>query len=240
MSTIPAYREAFSNTNALRAAIAIAKSGGVANFSDICKLSGVKSSTLDHSLSILIEQGVVEKEVKGTYRMKYLTPLCYLFATKRLPIAYLGLLGKRNGRKEPETKTALRLLKAEGIEPTSTYVLTTSLALKDWETTKPPYEWIICYEDEISDIDAVKKRVEKQLKLLLRDHLLIMDCTSATKPATIAYYELARTYQTPLIYIYEPKLKLKWLQSKETITKEIIPAGKVKLVNNHFKNSIPQ
>ena len=44
-----------------------------------------------------------------------------------------------------------------------------------------------------------------------------MDCTSATKPATIAYYELAQTLLTLLIYIYEETKQLKWLISKESI-----------------------
>lgn len=70
----PNYREAFSNTNALKAAMAIGKSGGVANFSTIQKGSGVKPSTLEH---------------------KYLTPLCYIFSEKPLPVVYLGLLGRK-------------------------------------------------------------------------------------------------------------------------------------------------
>lgn len=238
MEIVPAYREAFSNVNALRAAIAIAKKGGVANFSDICKISGVKSSTLEHSLGILIKCGIIKKEVKGTYRLRYLTPLCYLFNYEHLPIAYFGLLGTKNTRKEPETQTALKLLKDEKIVPKSVHVLTTSSGFKDWENMKLPYEWIICYEDEISDIDSIKEKADKRLRLLLKDHMVIIDCTSATKPATIAYYELAQIYQTPLIYIYEPKLKLKWLRSKETIAKEIMPTTKIKSLHDLFNGII--
>jgi len=79
------------------------------------------------------------------------------------------------------------------------------------------HQWILCYEEEIIDIDAVKNKVSPQLESLLKNYVVIMDCTSATKPATIAYYELAQTYCIPLIYVYEETKKLKWLISKETI-----------------------
>jgi len=89
------------------------------------------------------------------------------------------------------------------------------------ENLKPPYQWILCYEDEIINIDAVKSKVSPQLTSLLKEYIVIMDCTSATKPATIAYYELAQTCQIPLIYIYEGTRQLKWLISKETIKENL-------------------
>jgi len=64
-------------------------------------------------------------------------------------------------------------------------------------------------------------RVEPVLWTLLREYIVIMDCTSATKPATITYYELAQNYLIPLIYIYEKTTSLKWLVSKETIKKKL-------------------
>jgi len=48
-----------------------------------------------------------------------------------------------------------------------------------------------------------------------------MDCTSATKPATIAYYELAQKLWIPLIYVYEETKQLKWLISKEDIQEKL-------------------
>jgi hypothetical protein len=48
-----------------------------------------------------------------------------------------------------------------------------------------------------------------------------MDCTSLTKPATMAYYELASTYHVPLIYVYEGTGELKWLISKDTIRSKL-------------------
>ena len=67
----------------------------------------------------------------------------------------------------------------------------------------------------------MKRKVLPQLESLLRNYLVIMDCTSATKPATITYYELAQTYLIPLIYICEKTKELKWLISKETIEKRL-------------------
>jgi len=221
--SIPNYRDAFSRPKAFKAAVALAKLGGIANFSQIQRLSGIKGSTLTHNLNILVRFNVIEKEVKGTYRLKYMTPLCYLFCEKLLPTAYLGLLGRRNNREKPETEAALELLRAEGYQPNSVHVLTSIEALHEWKTLKLPYQWILCYEEEIVDIDSVKRKAEQRLKILLKDHIVIIDCTSATKPATIAYYELAQTYQTPLIYIYEEKRKLKWLKTRQTIKTAILP-----------------
>lgn len=87
---------------------------------------------------------------------------------------------------------------------------------------RAPYQWILCYEEEIIDIDVVKNKVTPQLENLLKNHIVIMDCTSATKPATIAYYELARIYCVPLVYVYEETEKLKWLISKETIKRRFV------------------
>ncbi|MCX8176459.1 MAG: hypothetical protein N3E48_04425 [Candidatus Bathyarchaeota archaeon] len=234
---IPDYKGAFSRPNARKAAVALARLGGVANFSQIQRASGIKGSTLTHNLNILVRFNVVEKEVKGTYRLKYLTPLCYLFCEKPIPTAYLGLLGRRSGRKKPETETALELLKAEGYQPDPVCVLTSTEALHEWEDLKLPYRWILCYEEEIVDIDSVKEKAEQQLKSLLKDYMVIVDCTSATKPATIAYYELAQLYQTPLIYIYEEKRKLKWLMSKQTIEVDIFPERRGGFVIKKYEES---
>ena len=219
----PNYKIAFSKPKAFKVAKALAELGGVANFSQIQELSGIKGSTLVHNLNILIRFNVVEKEVKGTYRLKYRTPLCFLFGKKPIPAAYLGLLGRKNGRKKPETETALELLKVEGYQPSSIHVLTSIEALEEWKDLKLSYEWILCYEEEIVDIDSVKSKATPILKALLKDYVVIIDCTSATTPATIAFYELAQIYQTPLLYVYEEKKKLRWIKNKQTIKEVILP-----------------
>jgi len=109
----------------------------------------------------------------------------------------------------------------EGIQPQLTYVVTSPEALDEWKEMRLPYQWILCYEDEIIDIDSIRDKVRPQLEGLLKDYIVILDCTSATKPATIAYYELAQAYMTPLIYVYEDTKQLKWLLSRESIKKRL-------------------
>lgn len=210
------YREAVEQENSRRILEALAKNGGVLNFAQIEKLSGVRGSTLNHHLNRLIKLNIISKEVKGTYKLKFKTPLCYIFGAE-ISFAYFGLLGKRLERKEPETKVALELLKKERIEPALVYVATSPEALNEWKDLKLPYHWILLYEEQIIDVDAVKKSIEPQLESLLKEYIVILDCTSATKPATIAYYELAQKYCTPLIYVYEETRKLSWLISKDTL-----------------------
>lgn len=223
MSTgsMPMYVEALSIDKSRRVAQALAKAGGIARYSQLAKSSGVEGSLLIYHLNRLHDLNVVEIPVKGTYQLKYRTPLCYLYESKGVEVAYLGLLGRRNLREEPETNVALRLLRDQGIEPKLVYVVTSPEALEDWRELRLPFQWILCYDDEIIDIDAIEKKVRPQLEGLLKDHIVILDCTSATKPATIAYYELAQTYLTPLIYIYEDTKQLKWLLSKEIIRKKL-------------------
>ena len=219
---MPRYEEAIANKNSRKIIQALAECGGVANFSEIRKHSCVKDPVLAYHLDRLQSLNVIEREVKGTYRLTYKTPLCYIFEkAAEVPIAYLGLLGRRESRPQPETAVALELLKKEGVKPGFVYVVTSPEALNEWKDLKLPYQWILCYEEEIISIDAVKNKVTPQLENLLKDFIVIIDCTSATKPATIAYYELAQTYCAPLIYIYEGTQQLKWLISRDTIKKTL-------------------
>lgn len=219
---MPNYSLAFSIENSRKVAEAIAKNGGIATFSQIQAASGVKGSVLNHHLNRLQRLKIIEKEVKGTYRLTYRTPLCFIFPAKtKIPIAYLGLLGRRESRMDPEPTIAVELLGKEKLKPDLSYVVTSPEALNEWKNLKLPYQWILCYEEEIIDVDSVKQKILPQLKGLLKEYIVIMDCTSATKPATIAYYELAQTYYTPLIYIYEETRQLKWLISKDMIIKQL-------------------
>jgi len=219
---MPGYIQAMSTKNSRKLLEALAKKGGIANFSEIEKQSGVKGSVLVHHLNRLQRLNIINKETKGTYRLKYKTPLCFIFETEKpLNVAYFGLLGRREERAKPEPEVATDLLRRDGYKPSLKYVATSPEALQSWKYLKLPYHWILCYEDEIINVDAVKEKVKPQLLSLLKDCLVIMDCTSATKPATIAYYELAQTLWTPLIYVYEDTKELKWLISKETIKEKI-------------------
>lgn len=108
-----------------------------------------------------------------------------------------------------------------GYIPELKYIVTSSEAIESWKDLKLQYNWILCYENEIINVDAIKEKVKPQLLNLLKDNLVIMDCTSATKPATIAYYDLAQTLWIPLIYVYEDTTELKWLISIETLKERL-------------------
>ena len=219
---MPNYSSAVSIENSRKILQALAYKGGVATFSEIETEAGVKGSVLTHHLNRLQRFNVIQREVKGTYRLKFKTPLCFMFNSKqKVPIAYFGLLGQRESREEPEPEVAQKLLEKEQLKPDMIYVVTSPEALNDWKQLKLPYQWILCYEEEIINVDLVRKKVTPQLLSLLKDYIVIMDCTSATKPATIAYYELAQNYCVPLIYIYEETKQLKWLLSKEAIRNKL-------------------
>ncbi|MEM2740276.1 MAG: hypothetical protein QXQ29_05705 [Candidatus Bathyarchaeia archaeon] len=216
LKSIPDYRGALSLEKSRRVVKALASKSGVANFSELERLSSVKGSVLKYHLDRLIRFNIIEEEVRGTYRLRFKTPLCWIYDSL-VDYAYLGLLGRRAGRREPEPATALRLLEEQDIKPRLVYVVTSIDALKEWVDLKLTYQWILCYNDEILDIDAIIGKVRPQLEALLREYIVVMDCTSLTKPATIAYYDLAATYYVPLIYIYEDAEQLKWLISKDKL-----------------------
>ncbi|MGQ9680335.1 MAG: hypothetical protein ACUVV4_06165 [Candidatus Bathyarchaeia archaeon] len=217
----PRYIEALSNKNSRIVAKTLAEAGGIARYSQLERASGIEGNNLIHHLNKLCMNNIIDIPVKGTYVLKFRTPLCYIYDSKGVDYAYLGLLGHRDDRTEPETSVALRLLREDGIEPRFKYVVTSPEALMEWKDIKPPYEWILVYDNEIIDIDNIRRRVEPQLESLLRDYVVILDCTSSTKPATIAFYELAQRYLAPLVYVYEGTKQMKWLISKEDIRKKL-------------------
>lgn len=217
----PLYREALQNHRAKETIKALTSLGGEAGFSQIERNSSVKGSTLVYHLNRLVEYRILESPTRGTYRLRYLTPLCFVFPCPGLEYAYFGLLGKREGWDKPEPQVALDLLGKAGMRPSLINVVTSPDALAVWSEFRLPYQWLLCYEEEIIDIDCIKGKVLPQLTGLLKSHIVVLDCTSATKPATIAFYELAKQFMLPLVYIYEEQGWLKWLQSKETITQEL-------------------
>jgi len=211
------YAEALRVENGRRIMASIAGLGGVAGFSDIEAASGVRGSTLVYHLNKMVAYGLLSNPVKGTYELTYKTPLCYIYGNGKEKVAYLGLLGRREGRASPEPEVASRLLLREGMTVDSMHVVTSPDALSDWSPHKLPYQWILCYEDEIIDIGMVVGKVEPVLRELLRERIVVMDCTSATKPASLAFYQLAERYLIPLVYVYEERGLLRWLISREEL-----------------------
>jgi len=217
----PLYLEALSNPRSREAVRSIAQLGGQANYSSIESISETRGSTLVYHLNRLVSLGILESPTRGSYRLRYLTPLCFLYGCTRHRTAYFGLLGKREGRERPETAVALELLGLEGYTPDLVYVVTSPEALSEWSHLRLPYQWVLCYEDEIISIESVKEKVLPQLTELIRGSLVILDCTSATKPATLAFYELAQAFMIPLIYVYEGQRRLHWLVSKEAMREKL-------------------
>ena len=213
----PKYEEALKVTNSKKVLQALSKLEGVSNFSTLEKETGLKAGLLLHHLNRLRSLGIVETEVKGTYRLRFSTPLCYVFGAKGIEYAYVGLLGRKGSYSEPEPEVALSLLSDLKISPILVYVLTSPEALGDWKSEKLGYQWILCYGEEIVDIDEIQKKLVPQLTTLLKNYSVIIDCTSSTKPATIAYYEIAQRFLIPCIYVSEEKRTLRWLISKEMI-----------------------
>jgi hypothetical protein len=220
MQEPPMYEDAFKHQKGIEVTQTIAKLGGIAKFSDIESNCQVKGSTLIYHINRLIQSNVLKSLAKGTYGLRFKTPMSYLFGTDT-PIAYVGLLGRRNNRSIPVTDVAVKLLEIEKHPVQLKYVVSTPDALQEWSPLKPDCQWLLCYEDEIFDIDSIKNKVRPQLEALLKDNIVILDCTSATKPASIAFYELAQEYLIPLIYVYENNQSIKWLISKDSIIKKL-------------------
>jgi hypothetical protein len=64
------------------------------------------------------------------------------------------------------------------------------------------FHYNTCLEHMIEDFNAMKDYLESDIQRWLEKNVVIFDCTGLTKPATLALYEIARTYYAPLIYIY--------------------------------------
>lgn len=200
----------------------LAAAGGELRFGKIASETEIAGSTLNHNLNILVGRGVVSR-CDGVVRLVYKTPLCFVFDSPTVCYAYLGLLGERGGREESETATAIDLLGGVGLVFDKVRVVTTFGCVSEWEGCVPgDVDWFLVGDEEIRRVNAMERRVEGVLEELMRDYVVIMDCTSATKPATIAFYKLANEYWVPLIYIYEKTRELAWIISREELSRRLL------------------
>jgi hypothetical protein len=203
------------------------KEGRELRFSDLQARLGIPSSeksTLHNNLDSLRSLGFIRWDKGGPIRLRWRTPLCFIADTPNVPYAYLGLLGVRDEREVSETETALEVLKASGISFEKIVVVTTQEAIGSWSNSIDPrlkIEWITMRRDGLNRIENVRDRIGPKLLELMREFNVIMDCTSGTRPAGIAYYNLAIQHKVPLIYVYEPEKKLIWLISKEHLKKDL-------------------
>jgi hypothetical protein len=120
-------------------------------------------------------------------------------------------LGVKDKREISETETAVKILGSLGLRFERIVVITTPEAVGSWSGAISPelrIEWHTLSKDELNKIEKVEERVKPKLAELMEKYVLIMDCTSGTRPAGIAYYKLATRYKIPLIYVYEPEKEL--------------------------------
>ncbi len=200
---------------------ALALGGGEASLSQLARETGIPKSTLDYNLSIIERSGLIKRK-GGQVKLMLKTPICYLFDAP-CNYAYIGLLGERSGRVEAETETAVKLLQEEGINPEKIVVATTYKAITEWEgVIRLDVEWLLMTEEEITNVEKVEANLQPKLEELARNYKVIADCTSATKPATIALYNQANKHKTPLIYVYEKQRKLHWITSPDNLKKQLL------------------
>lgn len=184
-----------------------------------------QKSKVNSSVSHLKYYNFVEGERYGPIRLKYRTPLCWLANTPNVPFAYIGLLGERR-YPVSITDTAIELLKTDpnvGVEPERVVIVTSPKIVAEWDgaINVRVDEWKTMSEDELNDIDEVERRITWKIIELMRDYILIMDLTSGPRTAGIAFYELAIQFKIPLIYVYYPKKRLRWLNSRERLMREV-------------------
>jgi hypothetical protein len=204
--------------------------GGRADFKQILeKVPNAPKSTLSNNIDSLVQLGVItQKGSRGPFELRYKTPFCFLTEPSKVPDAYLGLLGKKGTTPidEPETQSAVEKLHQEGFEFSKIFVCTTQEALGSWsgyfkDAIQRRLEIIPVNIDEMNDIEKMESRIKQNFIELLRNYLLVMDCTSGTRPSGIAFYRLALKYSVPLIYLYEEKGEMFWLISKHDAMNEI-------------------
>lgn len=210
----------------------IAEQGGRARFAEIYQHLSEKEklskSTLKTRLDALSNLGIITYK-GGVAELRNKTTLCFIVGCQKIPYYYMGLLGKRESPEaEPETETAIKLLKEEAIEFSKIYVATTPEALDSWKNFIDEDVWrrmelISVRIDEMNDIERMMNRVEPRLLELIGESITILDCTSGTRPAGIAFHMLAEKYKLPLVYVYKDARKVYWLRSRDTMRRELAP-----------------
>ena len=223
---LPDYVGALKHKKARKIIRFLAENGGSATYKEIEEATKLTSSVIRHHLNRAeLEFHLIQKrKSRSPYALTHRSPLCFLFSKEReRRIAYFGLLGKRsNGIKDPETVTAKEILeRRQGFNFEIVHVLTTASGRQSWSQDQRLYEisprWTICSDQEVTSVETIRKKMLKEVIETLRDHLVVMDCTSLNKPATIAYYKIASELMLPLVYVSEEKKSLTWIISSEDI-----------------------
>ena len=228
-SGLPNYKELEkSNRRYVRKILGLLlKEGKELHFSELqakLDIPASKKSTLYTNIEALRQLNFITRDKRGPIRLRFKTPLCFIAGTPNVPYAYLGLLGVKDEREVSETETAVRIFSDLGFKFDRVIVVTTQEAIGSWSNAIDPklrIEWHTLTKEELNRIERVKDRVTPKLFELMERFNVIMDCTSGTRPAGIAYYNLATQHKVPLIYVYEPEKELIWLISKEDLKEEL-------------------
>lgn len=206
---------------------AIAEKGGRARLKDIQEITKAPKSTLVSRLAALTNTGLVRYE-SGLAELIYKTPFCYLANAKGVPYAYVGLLGKPSPdeSREPETQTAIELLKQEGITIERAHVATTEDAMEEWmpimnAALRAKLDFTLLTVKEMNNIESVMEKMAPKITELNKNFITILDCTSGLRPAGIAYYALAEKLKTPLIYAYLDEKRIYWLKTRQHLLHEL-------------------
>ncbi len=191
-------------------------------FSDIQYLVELDSSGVTYKLKKLERLGLMKKLGKGSYVLRYKTPLCFI-ANEKHANMYIGMLGLRNERDVPEPEIALELLREQGINIDEAHIFATEKTVEEWKEKLGKYALYILSIEELKRIEKMEKKLEDLYTRYMHEKVIILDCTSLTKTATIAFYKIATKHYAPLIYIYEHTKELIWLQNRKIIKEKLKP-----------------
>jgi len=216
----------------------IAENGGRAKFNELLGVVGGeedKKPTLYSRLKRLEQLGYI-KYYSGVATLVSKTPLCFVMAAD-VDYAYVGLLGRKVWPEinEPEPITAISKLAEKGLRIRKIVIVTTQEAYGDWASYIQKYsqyrdiDWKMITIKQMNNIQAVADIVEPKVFELSKQYIPILDCTSGTRPAGIAYHEIAHTLMTPLIYVYTSKefgehgevVEVNWLKNQEKMAEEL-------------------
>jgi len=217
---------------------AICSKQGIAKFSDIN--SFLKTHYSDYNpastpqqityyLRCLAEEGVIYKETRGVYRLRTFR-YCIPFWDVCPKFSLLTALGRRDSRDIPEPLVALNLLKEsferklrgqEEIVISPIKIITTATALGEWKDRTEDLsrigEFKVVPEEYLISLEKIFQLLVKIVDELEKETIPILDCTPLTKIYTIAIFNIAIRRGLPVIYIYEAKKKLIFIQSLEQL-----------------------
>ncbi|BAJ50795.1 hypothetical protein CSUB_C0941 [Candidatus Caldarchaeum subterraneum] len=218
--------------------LSIARRGGVARHSDLLDTVGGKrslGSTLTNRLYRLRDLCYINYG-GGVASLKSKTPLCYVVGAD-VKYVYVGLLGRklRLDIDEPEPVTAVNMLEAQGFRLERIVIATTKEAYSDWAFDIQRYrryaiiDWKLVSVEQMNDIETMVNIMEPKVYELCREYVPIIDCTSGTRPAGIAFSEIADQLMAPLIYVYTNKelenyndpVRIYWLKDVKKITEQL-------------------